>query len=189
MLSAREPRNLSKLNRFLPVWPPLRLAQPDRPDRHFALSLMRLRSSWNDFLIILIGAKAIIICIHHKYSGGMVEQQKFTDPKQYLGKKVRVKIDRPLGSKHPVWGLYYPVNYGFIPGTLSPDGEPLDAYVLGVLEAIKEFTGKCIAIIHRQNDDDDKLVVVPEDLLLTDDVIKQQVNFQEKYFKSIILRR
>jgi inorganic pyrophosphatase len=118
----------------------------------------------------------------------MIARQAFTDPKQYLEKEVRVKIDRPAGSKHPVWGLHYPVNYGFIPGTLSPDGEPLDAYVLGVSEPIKEFTGICIAIIHRLDDDDDKLVVVPENVLLSDDVIKQQVHFQEKYFHSIVIR-
>jgi inorganic pyrophosphatase len=38
----------------------------------------------------------------------------------------------------------------------------LDAYVLGVLEPLDEFTGRCIAIIHRINDNDDKLIVVPD---------------------------
>ena len=49
----------------------------------------------------------------------------------YLGKEVVVKMDRPLGSKHPKHGFIYTVNYGFIPGTISGDGEELDAYVLG----------------------------------------------------------
>lgn len=77
-----------------------------------------------------------------------------------LGKTVTVVIDRPINSKHPTYpDMVYPVHYGFVENTISPiDGEPIDAYVLGVLEPIKSFTGKVIAIIHRQNEED-KLVV------------------------------
>jgi len=79
-----------------------------------------------------------------------------------LGKTVSVKVDRPIGSKHPKHEIYYGVNYGFVSGTLSPDGKELDAYILGVFVPMTEFTGKCIAIIHRTNDNDDKLIVAPE---------------------------
>lgn len=41
----------------------------------------------------------------------------------YLNQNVRVKVDRPLGSKHPKHGFIYPVNYGFVPDTISGDGE------------------------------------------------------------------
>ena len=34
------------------------------------------------------------------------------DSIKYLNKTVTVKIDRPLGSKHPDWNLIYEVNYG-----------------------------------------------------------------------------
>jgi len=47
---------------------------------------------------------------------------------RYLGQFVQVKIDRPLGTKHPRHGFWYCLNYGFIPGTAAPDGEELDAY-------------------------------------------------------------
>ena len=80
----------------------------------------------------------------------------------FLDKTLEIKIDRPLGSKHPKHGFIYPVNYGYIPNTISGDGEELDAYVLGAYEQLETFTGKCIAIIHRANDNDDKLVIVPE---------------------------
>ena len=33
---------------------------------------------------------------------------------QYLGKDVKVVMDRPLGSKHPKHGFKYEVNYGFV---------------------------------------------------------------------------
>ena len=59
----------------------------------------------------------------------------------YLNQNVRVKVDRPLGSKHAKHGFIYPVNYGFVPDTISGDGEELDCYVLGVFEPLNEFTG------------------------------------------------
>ena len=88
----------------------------------------------------------------------------------FLGKKVEVTMDRPLGSKHPKHGFLYEVNYGYIEGVMSPDGEELDTYYLG------------------DNNDDDKLVVVPNGVILSDEEILKQVNFQEKWFKSVVIR-
>ena len=110
------------------------------------------------------------------------------DNKDYLNKILDVKIDRPFGSKHPKHGFIYPVNYGFIPNTVSGDGEELDCYVLGVFEPIKEFRGKCIAIIHRTNDNDDKLIIVPENKVYTNEAIDALVEFQEQYFRHEIIR-
>jgi len=95
----------------------------------------------------------------------------FTNPKEYLNKTVTAKIDRPLNSKHDKFDMIYEANYGFMPNTSAPDGEELDAYVLGVNKPLKEFTGKCIAIIHRTNDEDDKLIVVPDDFEISDEEI------------------
>lgn len=98
-------------------------------------------------------------------------------------------MDRPLGSKHPKHGFRYEVNYGYIPDTKAPDGEEIDAYVLGVDVSLENFSGKCIAVVHRLNDNDDKLVVVPESCKeMTDYEIKKQTFFQEKYFTSVIVR-
>jgi len=107
----------------------------------------------------------------------------------YLGQTVSVVMDRPLGSKHPKHGFIYPVNYGYIPNTISGDGEELDAYVLGVQEPINKFTGKCIAIIHRTDDNDDKLIIVPEGIDLSNEEIEKEVAFQEKWFHHIIIRK
>lgn len=106
----------------------------------------------------------------------------------YLNQNVRVKVDRPLGSKHPKHGFIYPVNYGFVPDTISGDGEELDCYVLGVFEPLNEFTGKCIAIIHRINDNDDKLIIVPEDRNFSNKEIDVLIEFQERFFKHEIIR-
>ena len=107
----------------------------------------------------------------------------------YLGRIVSVEIDRPLGSKHPKHGFVYPVNYGYIPGTVSGDREELDAYVLGVHTSAGQFRGKCIAVIHRTNDDDDKLIVVPRDVNFSDEEIEREVLFQEQWFQHIIIRK
>ena len=106
----------------------------------------------------------------------------------YLDKILEVKIDRPLGSKHPKHGFIYPVNYGYIPNTISGDGEELDCYVLGIHEPIETFKGKCIAIIHRLNDNDDKLIIAPENKSFSNNEIRVLTEFQEQYFKSKILR-
>ena len=91
----------------------------------------------------------------------------------FIGKIVEVEMDRPLGTRHPKHNFMYPVNYGYVPGTVSGDGEELDAYVLGVFEPLNNYIGKCIAVIHRINDDDDKLVVVPEGKNYTDEEISR----------------
>ena len=106
----------------------------------------------------------------------------------YLNQNVRVKVDRPLGSKHPKHGFIYPVNYGFVPDTISGEGEELDCYVLGVFEPLNEFTGKCIAIIHRINDNDDKLIIVPENRNFSNKEIDVLIEFQERFFKHEIIR-
>lgn len=106
----------------------------------------------------------------------------------YLDKTITIQIDRPMGSKHPKHGFIYPVNYGYVPNTISGDGEELDCYVLGIYEPLTTFTGKCIAIIHRTNDNDDKLIIVPENTMFTDDEIRALTAFQERFFESEILR-
>lgn len=108
--------------------------------------------------------------------------------KEYLGQKVKVVIDRKFGSKHPKHGFIYAVNYGYVPNTISGDGEELDAYLLGVFDPADEYHGRVIAIIHRTNDNDDKLVVVPDGVNYTDDQIMALTEFQERFFKSVIWR-
>jgi inorganic pyrophosphatase len=109
--------------------------------------------------------------------------------KEFLNKRVKIKIDRPLGSKHPKWSFEYPVNYGYMEGVIAPDGEELDAYLLKVSEPVDEFEGEVAAIIHRTDNDDDKLVVVPVGETVTDEEIELATNFQEKFFQHKIIRK
>ncbi len=108
--------------------------------------------------------------------------------KDYLGKLVKVKMDRPLGTKHPKHGFVYETNYGFIPNTVSGDGEELDAYVLGEDKPYEEFEGRVIAVVQRTNDNDDKLIVVKDGKELSDAEIEKQIAFQEQWFEHVLIR-
>ena len=101
-----------------------------------------------------------------------------------IGNRVKVIVDRPLGTYHPNHkNIFYTVNYGYVEGILAPDNEEQDAYILGVDKPVTEFSGIVIAIIHRLNDLEDKWVVVSEGTTFTREQILKQVEFQEKYFK------
>lgn len=104
-----------------------------------------------------------------------------------LGKIVTVTVDRPLGSYHPKHkDIYYSLNYGYIPGIFAADGEEQDAYILGINEPVKEFTGKVLAIIHRFDDVEEKWVVAPDGASFTREEIAKLVAFQEQYFQTEI---
>ena len=110
------------------------------------------------------------------------------ESKDFINKIVEVIIDRPIGSKHPEYDSIYPLNYGYIPNTVSGDGEELDCFILGINEKMEKYTGKCIAVIHRLDDNEDKLVIAPEGKEYTTSDIRALTDFQEQYFKSIIIR-
>lgn len=109
-------------------------------------------------------------------------------PVEWIGKIVTLKIDRPLGSRHPQHGFIYLLNYGYLAGVLSDDGEDLDAYVLGVFEPCEVYEGQCIAVIHRLDDEDDKLVIAPVGKIYSDEQILALTEFQERFFLSVVLR-
>ena len=112
------------------------------------------------------------------------EEERKALVSSYLGKTVRIKIDRPIGYVHKKPGktLVYPINYGYIPGVLGGDGEELDVYLLGVDEPVKEFEGRIIGIVYRQNDVEDKLIMAPAGAAFDKKTIEKQIDFQEKYY-------
>ncbi len=103
-----------------------------------------------------------------------------------LGRTVTVTVDRPLGSRHPKHpDICYPINYGYVSGVPAPDGDDQDAYILGVDEPVELFTGSVIALIHRFDDVEQKWVVAPHKLSRAQ--IQDAVQFQEQYFRSLII--
>jgi len=58
---------------------------------------------------------------------------------------------------------------------------------LGVDKPLKEFEGKVIAIVFREDDNEFKLVVAPEGKDFSKEEIEKQIYFQEKFFKSKVI--
>ncbi|APE12150.1 inorganic diphosphatase [Rhodococcus pyridinivorans] len=117
------------------------------------------------------------------------ESESLRLARPFLGRIVDLMIDRPYGSRHPTYGFLYRANYGYVPGTLAPDGDELDAYYLGPSEPMSSAQGTCIAIVHRLHDDDDKLIVVPDPSMTLDDAaIAAAVEFQETAGRYIVIR-
>lgn len=107
--------------------------------------------------------------------------------KSYLNKNILVKVDRKLGEKHPKYQYIYPLNYGYIPNTLSEDHEEIDAYILGIFSPVEEFKGICKGVVHRYNDDENKLIVMPENKNYSIEQIEALLEFQERFFKHEII--
>jgi len=102
--------------------------------------------------------------------------------RQMLGQKVHIEIDRPIGYLHG--NIRYPINYGFIPGTIAGDGEAQDVYVLGVNQPLSSFDGEIVGGVLRMNDCEDKLVAAPEGMIFHQGQIAEAVNFQEQFFDT-----
>ena len=106
---------------------------------------------------------------------------------EYLGKEVKVVIDRPIGSKHPDYELIYPINYGYIPDSKAGDGEEIDAYLVGIDEPLEKYCGIVKALVIREDDVENKLVVIPDHLEVDERMIAEAIQFQESYFKTRII--
>ena len=70
-----------------------------------------------------------------------------------------LRLDRVLHG-----AVHYPANYGFIPRTFSPDGDPLDVLVL-CLEAVHPLTiveARAVGVMRMQDEKglDDKIIAV-----------------------------
>ena len=120
--------------------------------------------------------------------GVKLSRQSGMDPnlklEDWVGQTVDVVIDRPMGTTHPRFpDFVYPINYGYIPGTMAPDGHPIDAYVLGAEYPIKRCSAMVIAVIRRRDDVEDKLVVALSGEWSKASII-ESTSFQEQYFDS-----
>ena len=65
--------------------------------------------------------------------------------------------------------MYYPANYGFIPNTLSEDGDPCDAMVLSQVAVVPGAVIRCrpvgALLMEDEHGADEKILAVPVDEL------------------------
>ena len=85
------------------------------------------------------------------------------------GDPVKYEIDKESGAmfvdRFLHTAMHYPANYGFIPHTLSEDGDPIDALVLGQVPVIPGAVvrSRPIGILMMEDEagKDEKLLMVP----------------------------
>ena len=106
----------------------------------------------------------------------------------FLGKRVHIVIDRPLGYVRRTGGseTVYPVNYGYLPGVTGGDGEEQDVYLLGVDVPVAEADAVVIGAVRRRNDAEDKLIAAPDGIAFTKEQMEDAVRFQEQWFGTEI---
>jgi inorganic pyrophosphatase len=89
------------------------------------------------------------------------------------GVPVKYEIDKEAGvmfvDRFLHTAMYYPGNYGFIPHTLSSDGDPCDVLVVGQVPVIPGAVIVCrpIGVLHMKDESggDEKILAVPTDKL------------------------
>ncbi len=118
--------------------------------------------------------------------------------KDIIGRVVKGKIDRPIGSAHPRHPeMIYPVNYGYAEEYIGGDGEKQDVYLLGETSPVSEYTGIVIGVFHRYDDKENKWIVLPCEengeiregvKMPTDDEINASIAFQEQFFHGVLCK-
>ncbi|MGH8114845.1 MAG: inorganic diphosphatase [Rhodanobacteraceae bacterium] len=94
----------------------------------------------------------------------IIEIPKDADPVKYEVDKASgaIFVDRVLSTP-----MRYPCNYGYIPGTRSGDGDPVDALVLLPLPLVAGSVIRCrpVGVLHMDDEagEDTKVIVVPND--------------------------
>ena len=118
--------------------------------------------------------------------GTMSLKERHEQVERYLGRTVKIEIDRPIGYVHHKgkYDLVYPINYGYIPDVPGGDGEELDVFLMGVDHPVETYTGRIIGIVYRADDVEDKLIMAPEGMDFTVEEMTAAVHFQEKYYDS-----
>ena len=96
-----------------------------------------------------------------------------------------VVIDRPYGSHHPHFpDIIYPLNYGYVNGTSSGDGDEVDIFVGS---ATNSLVGLLITMDYRREDQEVKLLFncTPEEIYL----VHGFINFDRQLMEGLLVLR
>lgn len=89
------------------------------------------------------------------------------------GAPVKYEIDKDSGALYVDRflhsAMFYPGNYGFVPGTLAEDGDPLDVLIVGPSPVVSGAVVRCRPIgallMEDEKGPDEKILAVPADAL------------------------
>tara|TARA_B110000503_G_C6987802_1_gene346002 strand:- start:25 stop:531 length:507 start_codon:yes stop_codon:yes gene_type:complete len=124
----------------------------------------------------------------------MIEIPMGSDPVKYevYTKTGQIYLDRFLDT-----AMFYPTNYGFIPNTMSSDGDPIDVCVVSPYPLIHGCIARCRVLgmldMTDQNGHDPKLIAVPMDRLYADwldigdvpTILKNQIKHFFTHYKDL----
>lgn len=82
-----------------------------------------------------------------------MNHEKFFDALDRLVSSSEVVLDRPRGTRHPRYpDFIYPLDYGYLKGTHSGDGDGIDTWVGSLTE--KRVTGVivCVDLVKRDSE-------------------------------------
>jgi inorganic pyrophosphatase len=87
------------------------------------------------------------------------------------GSSVKYEVDKTTGAivvdRFLFSPMSYPAAYGFVPGTLAEDGDPVDALVLVPAAVVPGAVIRCrpIGVLHMEDEagPDEKIICVPHD--------------------------
>jgi len=120
------------------------------------------------------------------------------------GVPIKYELDKESGAlfvnRFLHTALYYPANYGFIPNTLSEDGDPCDAMVLSQVPVAPGAVIRCrpvgALLMEDEHGVDEKILAVPVDELnpyydgvaeLTDlpQILRDQIDHFFRHYKEL----
>lgn len=123
----------------------------------------------------------------HYFIEAVIKKESYRpDYSGIIGRKVSCTMDRPMGTEHK--GIIYPINYGYVNGTIGGDGAEQDVYVLGADCPLEGFDGVVIAVYHRFNDNEDKWITAPSNSYFTNQEILDKIDFMEQFFDGELVR-
>ena len=120
------------------------------------------------------------------------------------GEPIKYELDKPSGTLFVDRFLYtpmrYPGNYGFVPHTLSEDGDPIDVLVCNTREIIPGAVINCrpvgVLVMDDDKGHDEKIIAVPSthvsrrydnvrDLLDLPQITRDQVQHFFEHYKDL----
>lgn len=115
----------------------------------------------------------------------LAEREIRWDAWEGLIRRNGITIDRPRGAPHPDHpSIIYPIDYGYVNGTLATDGHELDLF-RGA--ATTGLVGTMITVDHRKGDREFKLLFdcSPEEIYLVNGFI----NFDRELMEGVLVLR
>lgn len=105
----------------------------------------------------------------------------------WLGQLVHVEVDQVYGQIHPyLENQQLPINIGYVYDAEKMES-PVDAYVVGIKEALSYFDGVVVAVIYHEGSEEAHLVVSRIGEQIQKESILKDLAFQEQYFSSRIV--